>query len=131
MWCSWGFSNDFAKKMVEVMIRNVPVGGGGRGVCVCVLCWLKKKNKRGTRMRVTGQREKRGNCEICGGGGWVRWGSWEAHGNQKISPPPPPPFFWVWLGCYIYSPSGFCLGYPFVLISFKYYMTFLSIYIVI
>ena len=44
-------------------------------------------------MRVTGQREKRGNCEICGGGGWVRWGSWKAHGNQKISTPPPPPFF--------------------------------------
>ena len=32
-------------------------------------------------MRVTGQREKRGNCEICGGGGWVRWGSWKARGN--------------------------------------------------
>ena len=26
-------------------------------------------------MRVTGQIEKRENCEICGGGGWVRWGT--------------------------------------------------------
>ena len=39
------------------------------------------------------------------------------HVGTKKYLPPPPLFFWVWLGCYIYSPSGFCLGYPSVLIS--------------
>ena len=71
VWCSWGFSGDLARKMVEVM-RSVPVGEWGRGVCVCVLCWVKMKEKR-TRMKVTRQREKRESCEICGGGGLVRW----------------------------------------------------------
>ena len=36
---------------------------------------MKKKKKKRTRMRVISQREKRENCEICGGGGWVRWGT--------------------------------------------------------
>ena len=40
---------------------------------MCVV--LREMKKKRTRMRVTGQREKRENCEICGGGGRVRWGT--------------------------------------------------------
>ena len=66
------------EKMVEVMMRNVPVGGWGGGVCVCVLCWLKKKKKGEEEWEWPAKERKEGVDCVMGSG--VRWG---ARGNQQ------------------------------------------------
>ena len=45
-----------------------------RSVCMCVVLSEKEKEKK-NKNESAGQIEKRENCEICGGGGWVRWGT--------------------------------------------------------
>ena len=45
-----------------------------RSVCMCVVLNEKEKEKK-NKNESAGQIEKRENCEICGGGGWVRWGT--------------------------------------------------------
>ena len=48
------------EKMVEVMMRNVPVGGWGRGVCVlCVVLTEKEKEKENKSESDRPKREKR------------------------------------------------------------------------
>ena len=59
-------------------MRNVPVGGWGRGVCVCVLCWLKKKKKGEQEWKWSAKERKVGVDCVMGRG--VRWG---ARGKQQ------------------------------------------------
>ena len=44
-----------------------------RSVCMCV--GLSENEKEKNKNESASQIEKRENYEICGGGGWVRWGT--------------------------------------------------------
>ena len=59
-------------------MRNVLVGGRGRGVCICVLCWLKKKKKGEQKWEWPAKEWKEGVGYVMGSG--VRW---VARGNQR------------------------------------------------
>ena len=83
MWCSWGFSSDFAEKMVEMMMRNVPVGGWGRGVCMCVVLTEKEKEKENKNERWPAKERKEGVDCVMGSG--VRWGACENQNNLILS----------------------------------------------
>ena len=45
-----------------------------RSVCMCVVLSENEKEKK-NKNESADQIEKRENCEICAGGGWVRWGT--------------------------------------------------------
>ena len=77
-----------------------------RSVCMCVVLNENEKEKK-NKNESADQIEKRENCEICGGGGWVRWGTC---GPKNLT------FFFfcffpIRLGCYTLSHRALTQGY--------------------
>ena len=79
MWCSWGFSSDFAEK--NGRCDDEECTGGRvreRSVCMCVVLTEKEKRKGEQEWEWPAKERKEGVDCVMGSG--VRW---EAHGNQQ------------------------------------------------